>query len=185
MKKISEYNINLVGLGDKRHEYDFDLDNSFFQLFDQNLVNGGHLQAHVVLDKSTLLLRFEIHLVGSVNLTCDRSLEPFDYPLDITETLLVKYGAQEMELDENVLQIPHDTQSINMAQHLFDYIGLAIPMKKLHPRFAAEEEEEASDADLLIYSTAADENPETDQEDGQNEGPVDPRWDILKKLNNN
>lgn len=185
MKKISEYNINLVGLGDKRHEYDFDLDNSFFQLFDQNLVNGGHLQAHVVLDKSTLLLSFEIHIKGEVNLTCDRSLEAFDYPLDITETLLVKYGAEEMELDENVLQIPHESQSINMAQHLFDYIGLAIPMKKLHPRFVSEEEDEAPGDGLLIYSTGAGEQGESDQDDQAGEGPVDPRWDILKKLNNN
>jgi uncharacterized metal-binding protein YceD (DUF177 family) len=117
-----------------------------------------------------------------VNLTCDRSLETFDYPLDITETLLVKYGAQEMELDDNVLQIPHDTQALNLAQHLFDYIGLAIPMKKLHPRF---EVDESSDDDILIYSTARDEDADADQDAPGNEGSADPRWDILKKLNNN
>lgn len=182
MKKITEYNINLVNLADKRHEYDFDLDNSFFELFDQTLVNGGHLKAHVVLDKSALLLNFEIHIQGAVNLTCDRSLETFDYPLDITETLLVKYGAQEMELDDNVLQIPHDTQALNLAQHLFDYIGLAIPMKKLHPRFVVDEN---SDEDILIYSTAQSEEPGSEPEAGEDEGPVDPRWDILKRLNNN
>jgi uncharacterized metal-binding protein YceD (DUF177 family) len=182
VKKKSAYNINLVNLADKRHEYDFDLDNSFFELFDQTLVNGGQLQAHVVLDKSPLLLTFEIHIGGTVNLTCDRSLETFDYPLDITETLLVKYGAQEMELDDNVLQIPHDTQALNLAQHLFDYIGLAIPMKKLHPRF---EVDESSDDDILIYSTARDEDADADQDAPGNEGSADPRWDILKKLNNN
>jgi uncharacterized protein len=182
VKKITEYNINLVGLSDKRHEYDFVLDNGFFELFDQTLVNGGQLQAHVVLDKSPLLLTFEIHIQGVANLTCDRSLETFDYPLDITETLLVKYGDQEMELDENVLQIPHDTQAINLAQHLFDFIGLAIPMKKLHPRF---EVDETSDADILIYSTAPDEPAGAGNEADADEGPVDPRWDILKKLNNN
>lgn len=182
MKKKTEYNINLVNLADKQHAYDFDLDNSFFELFDQTLVNGGQLQAHVVLDKSPLLLSFEIHIQGTVNLTCDRSLETFDYPLDITETLLVKFGDQEMELDENVLQIPHDSQYINMAQHLFDYIGLAIPMKKLHPRF---EVDETSDADILIYSTAQQDAGGPEQESGEDTGPADPRWDILKKLNNN
>jgi uncharacterized protein len=182
VKKITEYNINLVGLADKRHEYDLEMDNSFFELFDQTLVNGGQLKAQVVLDKSPLLLTFAMHIQGTVNLTCDRSLEPFDYPLDITETLLVKYGDQEMELDENVLQIPHDTQAINLAQHLFDYIGLAIPMKKLHPRF---EEDEDSDGDILIYSTAQDEATGAEPDAPEDEGPVDPRWDILKKLNNN
>jgi uncharacterized protein len=182
VKKKTEYNINLINLGDKKHEYDFELDNSFFELFDQALVNGGRLQAHVVLDKSPLLLNFELHIQGEVNLTCDRSLENFDYPLDITETLLVKYGDQEMELDENVLQIPYESQSLNLAQHLFDYIGLAIPMKKLHPRF---EVDETSDGDILIYSTAQQDQSEPADEAGEDPGPVDPRWDILKKLNNN
>jgi uncharacterized metal-binding protein YceD (DUF177 family) len=182
VKKISEYNINLVNLGDKRHEYDFDLDNSFFELFEQTLVNGGHLKAHVVLDKSPLLLHFEIRIQGEVNLTCDRSLENFDYPMDITETLLVRYGAEALELDDNVLQIPHETQALNMAQHLFDYIGLAIPMKKLHPRF---EVDESSEGDILIYSTAQEEQSGPDADAKPDDGPVDPRWEILKKLNNN
>jgi uncharacterized metal-binding protein YceD (DUF177 family) len=69
-----------------------------------------------------------------------------------------------------------------MAQHLFDYIGLAIPMKKLHPRF---EVDEASVGDILIYSTAQDDPSATEEGTGEDEGPADPRWDILKKLNNN
>lgn len=182
MKKITEYNINLVNLADKQHEYDFELDNSFFELFDQTIINSGQLQAHVVLDKSPLLLNFEIHIQGEVNLTCDRSLEEFDYPLDITQTLLVRYGAQEMELDDNVLQIPHEAQSLNLAQHLFDYVGLAIPMKKLHPRF---EVDDTSDNDILIYSTAQHDAQGPEDEPGEDSGTGDPRWDILKKLNNN
>jgi uncharacterized protein len=182
VKKKSEYNLNLVSLGDKRHEFDFDMDNSFFELFDQQLVNGGQLTAHVVLDKSPLLLSLQIHIQGTVNLTCDRSLEPFDYPLDINETLLVKFGDQELELDENVLQIPHESHQLNLAQHLFDYIGLAIPMKKLHPRFEAEEN---TDGDILIYSTARGAQGGEDEAKDEDPGPADPRWDILKKLNNN
>ena len=178
MKKQTEYDINLVNLKDKQHEYDFDLDNKFFALFEQNLVNGGNLKAHLVLDKSPLLLNLIFHIRGEVNLTCDLSLETFDYPVAIQETLHIKYGEQELELDENVLQIPHDAQSINIAQHLFDYIGLAIPMKKLHPRFVVDEQTEG---DILIYSTATEDSKEEDNTDD----PVDPRWNILKNLNNN
>jgi uncharacterized metal-binding protein YceD (DUF177 family) len=88
-----------------------------------------------------------------------------------------------MELDVNVLQIVPETQYLNIAQHLYDYIGLAIPMKKLHPRFVEEDqarEEEADTEGLLIYSTGseADENEDDDDEDG----PVDPRFAALKKL---
>ena len=180
MKKLSKYDITLINLKDKIHEYDFDLDQDFFALFDQTLVNGGSLTAHVVLDKSSLLLNFEFNINGTVNLTCDRSLETFDYPVAIKENLLVRFGEQELELDDNVLQIPHDAQTINIAQHLFDYIGLAIPMKKLHPRF---ETDENIEGDILIYSTASE--PDTDASAENSDEPVDPRWNILKNLNNN
>ena len=179
MKKLNAYDINLVNLKDKIHEYDFVLDNDFFSLFEQNLVNGGSLQAHVVLDKSSLLLNFEFNITGTVNLNCDRTLEEFDYPIAIKENLLVKFGDQELELDDNVLQIPHDAQTINIAQHLFDYIGLTIPMKKLHPRF---EVDDTTEGDILIYSTAQTGNDAENSPDAPEES-VDPRWDILKNLN--
>lgn len=181
MKKLTDYDINLVKLKDKKHEYDFDLKDDFFSLFDQTLVNGGDLIAHVELDKSPLLITLNINITGSVNLTCDRSLEEFDYPVNIKQNLLIKFGDEEIELDENVLQIPHDAQTLNMAQHLFDFIGLAIPMKKLHPRFEVDYSEEG---DILIYSTGT--SPDAEGEtDTEKEASVDPRWDILKNLSKN
>ncbi|QMU27896.1 YceD family protein [Adhaeribacter radiodurans] len=178
MRKINEFDIQIATLSNKVHEYDFVLDNNFFALFDQNLVNGGNLRAHVMLDKTDLLLQFEFKITGTVNVTCDRSLDEFDYPVELDELLLVRYGAVEAELDDNILQILPGTQAINIAQHLFDYIGLAIPIKKLHPRFY-EVDEDPDAENILIYSSGGL-NQDTDDEDDDAAG--DPRWDALKKL---
>lgn len=180
VRKINEFDIQIATLSNKVHEYDFVLDNDFFALFDQNLVNGGLLRAHVILDKTDLLLQFESKITGSVRVTCDRSLDEFDYPIDLDELLMVRYGAIETELDDNVLQILPGTQSINIAQHLFDYVGLAIPMKKLHPRFY-EVDEDPDAENILIYSSARADKPE-DKDDPDDDSAADPRWDILKKL---
>jgi uncharacterized metal-binding protein YceD (DUF177 family) len=83
----------------------------------------------------------------------------------------------------NVLQIVPETQYINVAQHLYDYIGLAIPMKKLHPRFVEEDQEREDDPEaegLLIYSTGSE--GEEDEDDDDEDGPLDPRFAALKKL---
>ncbi|WP_207431236.1 YceD family protein [Sabulibacter ruber] len=184
MKEIKKYDINLVKLGNKRHEYEFELDDRFFELFSQQLIHGGNLKAEVVLHKSELLLQFDFHITGTVRLTCDRSLEEFEQPLEIDETLHVRFGPEELELDENVLQILPDTQCINLAQHLYDYIGLAVPMKKLHPRFVEEDlarEDDPEAEGLLIYSTGPAEDDE-DDEDNDDDGPIDPRFAALKKL---
>ena len=181
MKALHTYDIGLVNLSNKKHEYDFELNDAFFNLFDQNMVNGGNLHAHVTLLKSELLLNFNFEIKGMVNLNCDRSLDTFDYPIDTHQTLHVRFGHEELELDDNVLQIKHDAQKINLAQHLFDYIGLAIPMKKLHPRFEAEDETAIKDADenILIYTSSTAGN---DAEDDDDDTATDPRWEALKKI---
>lgn len=185
MKEIKKYDINLVKLGNKSHGYEFELDNRFFELFEQELILGGNLKAVVELHKSELLLQFDFHIQGTVRLICDRSLEEFEYPLEVEQTLLVRFGPEDLELDVNVLQITPDTQYINIAQHLYDYIGLAIPMKKLHPRFVEEDIELEDDPEaegLLIYSTGSDGDEEEGDDDGEDDGPVDPRFAALKKL---
>ena len=180
MKALHHFDIGLAQLSNKQHEFEFELGNAFFELFDQNLVNGGNLKAEVTLLKSELLLNFTIRIFGTVNLTCDRSLDTFDYPIGTTQTLHVRFGAEETELDENVIQIKHDAQKINIAQHLFDFIGLAIPMKKLHPRFEQEDADQVTDADenILIYSSSTAPADEDDDDDE----PADPRFAALKKI---
>lgn len=175
MKTLKKYDINIDKLSNKKHVYEFDLDNAFFDIFEQNIIHGGNLKADVELDKTELLLTFNVHIKGEVRLTCDRSLEEFSHPIETEQTLLVKYGQEEAELDENVWQIQPGTQAFNIAQHLFDYVGLAVPMKKLCPRFL-EELDEDSDEDILIYSSGGEEADDEDEE------TVDPRWAALKKL---
>ena len=100
-----------------------------------------------------------------------------DQPLDIEEQLLVRFGDEAKELDDNVLQITPETQTLPLAQHIYDYIGLSLPMKKLHPRFQNETDDNPDAPTKLIFSTRpTDEAPDDDE-------PADPRWAALRNLN--
>ncbi|RAU83411.1 YceD family protein [Pontibacter arcticus] len=180
-KKLRDYEIGIAKLSNKKHFYEFELDDSFFKLFEGEIILGGNLLAKVELDKAEALLTFVFDIKGHVRLTCDRSLEEFDYPIEVTETFRIKYGEQNAELGDDLWQITPGTQSINIAQHLYDYVSLAVPIKKLHPRFLEEEDEE-DENDILIYSSKSTGN---DAEDGDNndDEDIDPRWDALKNLN--
>ncbi len=182
MKKLREYEIGIAKLSDKTHEFEFELDDAFFEHFGTELILGGKLKALVKLDKTEMLLTFHIDIKGHVRLICDRSLEEFDLPLEVKEIFRVKYGPENEELDEDLWQIESGTQAINMAQHLYDYIGIALPMKKLHPRFLAEMEED-SENDFLIYSSGQHDEDDTEDGDGEDDGSIDPRWDALRNLN--
>lgn len=177
MKKDSQYDLAIAKLAFKTHHFAFELDRAFFVQFEQNLVQDGNLHADVALTKTDRLITLDFHITGTVRLICDRSLDEFDQPLDITEQLLVRYGDRELELDDNVLQITPETQTLPIAQHLFDYIGLALPMKKLHPRFQNEPDENPESDSKLIFTTRQPGDSDEDDDAG------DPRWDALRNLN--
>jgi uncharacterized protein len=89
--------------------------------------------------------------------------------------VIYKFGAEEKEIDDDVIQITRNHQIINLAQNIFELITIAVPMKKLHPRYDLEAEPD----DELIYTTR---DIEEESEDDSSE--PDPRWEALKKLKN-
>ncbi|TGD80685.1 YceD family protein [Hymenobacter wooponensis] len=177
MKKDSQYDLNIAKLADKTHHFAFELDRAFFEQFDQELIPDGKVHADVTLTKTDRLLTLDFDLHGTVRQICDRSLDEYDQEVDAQEQLLVRYGDQNLELDDNVLQITPDTQTLPIAQHLFDYIGLALPMKKLHPRFQNEPDENPDAEAKLIFTTRQEGDDDDDSDD------TDPRWNALRNLN--
>ena len=110
---------------------------------------------------------------GNAHLVCDRSLEPFDYPMNIDQLVLFKYGQEEKELSDEIVLITHEQVSLDVGQFMYELIGVALPMKRLHPKFAKDNLEESEIQ--LVYSTPIDENK-------NEEDAIDPRWEKLKKL---
>ena len=90
MKDLKAFTIEILKLSNKRHAYEFESGSSFFQNFEQSLVEKGTFKVHLDLDKSETMLQLYFHIVGGVELICDRTLEPFDFPLDIQQKLILK-----------------------------------------------------------------------------------------------
>jgi len=179
VKKDTQFELPIARLSLKTHHFAFELGRAFFEQFDPKgeFIPDGNLHADVVLNKTERLITIDFHIVGTVRLTCDRSLDEYDQPLDIDHQLLVRYGDEPKELDDDVLQVTPDTLMLDVAQHIYDYIGLALPMKRLHPRFQNETDEDPEAETKLIFSTKPDsDNPDDDE-------PMDPRWAALRNLN--
>ena len=66
-----------------------------------------------------------------------------------------------------------------MAQFIYEFINLEVPIKKLHPRFQEEETQDDDSDSLLIYSTEAENEADSDS---PSEDLIDPRWLALKSL---
>ena len=122
-------------------EVTYQLDGTFFKLFENSLLEQGQLAVKVKLDKSPRHIQLLFKIKGEVELVCDRSLEPFYYPIAIEQVVHFKLGEEDKELDLDFYMIDQQASTINLAQHIYDFVTLAIPMKKLHPRFKLGEEE--------------------------------------------
>lgn len=171
---MKAFSINIVGLSLDSHTFDFKLGDEFLDRYGRNIVPAGDFTANVVLNKHESFIEAEFLINGTARLTCDRSLEEFDYPIRLDRKILFKYGEETMELSDEIMMIHRDTAQLDLGQLMYEFIGLEIPMKKLHPRFSEEYEEEDDEVRGKIVYTSSPEEKKADQ--------IDPRWEKLKKL---
>lgn len=178
---LRAYDINIAGLENKTYTYDFESGDAFFAALNQSLIEKGKVQTQLLLDKSETMIRLNFHISGTVEQVCDRSNDLYDEPVDTERMLLLKFGDHNEELSDEIELIERHTVTINVAQYIFDFICLALPMKRLHPRFRKEEETDSDDVQngKIIYQSGR----ESDQPDETQE--TDPRWAALRKLSNN
>ena len=168
MKNSRRYKIEIFGLSNDAHQFEFEFDEVFFSEFENSLIGKGKGSCNVDLVKSDSMLDLKLQVDGTIELVCDRSLETFDFPISLDKEVIYKYGDEEKELSEDVFVIPHNVQEINISNFLYEFITIEVPMKKLHPKFDDENE-----SDELIYSSS--ENTKEKKE-------IDPRWEALNKL---
>lgn len=169
MVRRQDYNIDIFKLSNNRHQYSFVFDDSFFSLFEGSLVSKGDGEVDLILLKSDSFMELKFEITGQIELICDRSLEPFWFDFAINNKLLLKFGDDWEEISDEILMMPRNEQTINVSQFIYEFIGIAIPMKKLHPKFNDEDETD----DFVYYSEDSDE---------ENNEPVDPRWKKLKDI---
>lgn len=170
------FDIEVIKYKEGVHEIDFQIDDNFFSRFEENeTVTQGNLTIRVKLNIGANLIEADFYIKGTVVLTCDRSLEQFDFPLDLHETMIYKFGGEEKEINEDVFMITRDTPSINVAQLIYEFILLAIPTKRIHPDYVNEldNDDPAVQGGFIIIDK---------EEEKETENEVDPRWASLKNL---
>ncbi|UWX60292.1 DUF177 domain-containing protein [Chryseobacterium oranimense] len=175
MDKLRNYDVSFSGLKNGKHVFKFEIDKTFFQLFDtEQEFTNPKITADVFLEKHTTFLEFEIKVHGTVTLVCDITNDEFDYPIENEIKILVNFGEEYDDSNEDVITIPASDHAFNVAQLIYENVQLSIPMKKISPN--------VSDEDLEILNKFS---PKDIEESEEEEHDSDPRWDALRKLKDN
>lgn len=174
MKRLKEFSVNLAGLKLPVYQFVYEIEDTFFAAFEHSLIESGNLKVTVDLKNSTSSLDFFFHIEGHIKLTCDVSLEEFDHPISVDNRLIVKLGTEEKEISDEIIMIMEDSNEFNLGSYIYEFIGMQVPYKKVHPKYVTDIEEAT-----LRYGTANETSKDTE------ESKIDPRWAALKNLNLN
>jgi uncharacterized metal-binding protein YceD (DUF177 family) len=174
MNNLKEYLIPFIGLKIGKHQFDYQLDNTFFSNFDYDEFNEASVKVSVVLEKKSTMLTLEIKHKGTVNVPCDVSGEEFDLAIKGKLNLIVKFGDTYNDEHEELLILPHGEFQVNVAQYIYESIVLSVPLRRIHPGVKDGSLKEVIEK---LESLAPKENKTIEQNND-----IDPRWENLKKL---
>jgi uncharacterized protein len=165
------YTISLSGLKEGRHNIDFEIGNEFFELFEESEIREGTLIVNIEMDKLSSHYDLAVRISGNVRIGCDRCLEMFIHSVDCKNRLLVKSGRNIDDTDPDILSLASDENELDLKQHIYEFIHLALPIRRIHP----DDEKGESTCDPVMLEKLKEHLIEEDKEN-------DPRWDELRKL---
>ena len=113
---------------------------------------------------------------GTVHVPCDLTNEMFDLPIKAKLHLVVQFGDNFNNDNEELLILPHGEHQIDVSQYIYEMIVLSVPLKRIHPGIK----------DGTLHTEALEKLTELSvKEKKQNnikQEEIDPRWDKLKQL---
>ncbi len=168
-----EFTIPFSGLKQGKHEFEYVIENEFFESFEYTEYNAANIELKVLMTKLSTMLELDLVAKGTVNVDCDSSSEPYEQPISAHLGLVVKFGEEFNNDDDEILVIPHGEHQVDIAQYIYEMLVLAVPQKRIHPGVL----------DGSLKSEALTKLQELQPKDKkENKENTDPRWDALKNL---
>ena len=169
--KTKMYIISFRGLKEGKHQFDYKVDSTFFEVYQYEDILDADLQVHLNFIKKSRLLELGFNVEGKATVACDITNELYEQPVNGSLEFVVQFGDSYNDENEDVLILPHETYEIDVAHYIYEMIVLALPSKKVHPGVA----------NGTLKSDILDKLKELQPKEKQNNN-IDPRWDKLKGL---
>ena len=175
MKQLNEYLIPFIGLKIGKHQFEYQVDNTFFENFEYDEFESSNIKVNVVLEKKSTMLELNLKHKGTIHVSCDLTNEMFDLPIKGKIKLIVNFGEEFNNDNDELLILPHGEHQIDISQYVYEMIVLSVPLKRVHPGIK----------DGSLKTPALDKLNELlikEKKEVIQEENTDPRWDKLKNL---
>lgn len=167
-KEKQQLIIPFISLKEGTHQFEFEIDSTFFEQFDYSIIKEGRFKIQVEFEKKKNLFNLDFKLKGKITTSCDRCLEPLTIKVKGNESLIVKFGETTFNETDDIKVISPAEHELDLTNDIYQYAHLLLPSKVKH--------EDKKDCNPEIIERL--EKLTTKQESTE----VDPRWAALSKL---
>ena len=171
MCQLELFKIDLKALTADVTPLEWQLDDSFFQQLEGAQLQHGSVHVSGTIRKSVGFFELVLHGEGTVEVTCDRCLDPMDQPIEADLRLIVKLGTEYTE-DDEVITVDEQHPVLDTSWLIYESIALAVPIRHVHQPGDCN----VSMSEKLEQLSAA-RSSDADAQDN-----IDPRWAKLKNL---
>ena len=175
MKDLKQFEIPFIGLKEGNHIFEYQIDKKFFNIFQFDEFDDANLKAVVNFLKKSTMMEINFNITGTVNVPCDVTNESFDLEIEGNLPLIVQFGHEYNDDNEEILILPQEAYQMNIAQYIYELVILSTPTKRVHPQvldgtMESETLKKLEELKIIKEKTV------------DKEKATDPRWDKLKDL---
>ena len=176
MKQLNEFLIPFIGLKLGKHAFEYQINNTFFEQFDYNEFENSSIYVKAVLEKKANFMELSLKHKGTIFVPCDTTAEMFDMPIKGNIKIVVQFGEEFNNDNEELLILPHGEFQIDISQFVYEMIVLSIPLRRVHPGI----KDRTLQSEVLVkLEELKIKKVKQQKEISEN---IDPRWDKLKQL---
>lgn len=166
---MKHFSIPYKGLKDGSHSFRFDVEDNLFRHFGNEEMQQCKIIVLLDLEKQPGVDTLVFEIDGNAVFPCDRCLVEIEIPIKGNYSILMKLGEEE-DNNEEVMYIHPETSILSLAQLIYEYIILSVPIIKN----IACEDMTPSPCDMDVLDKI-----ETVNEDKNTQNPL---WDSLKGI---
>ena len=131
-KEENIFTIPLAGLPFGHTDYQYVINDKFFEDRDYSEVKKGIVNLHLGVEKMETMFVLTMNFEGKVVLQCDRCGDDYEQKIEDSAEIYLKYGAEKDDEGEDVIIITKDDSEFDLSDLIYEYIILSLPIHRTH-----------------------------------------------------
>ena len=130
------YIILFKGLSLGEHIFEWTIDSGFFAMYEMSEISDASVSVQLTMTKHNRFLELNFVMDGWVEVSCDRCLDPLKLNMASEAQMIVRFGEHHSDDDtdnDDVIVLSQGEDRLNVAQYLYEFAHLNLPLRRVHP----------------------------------------------------